>query len=312
MRAASSEAVSACCRRPFRLSRVASQRARLGPRGVRLGRVEQPRVHAVRRRRRGRPAGSTRTPAAAPGAPPRAPSATSRRRRARPAPAARRPGRRGRCARRTAPPWRGRRAPPRPAAGPATVDGPLSSRATPCSRSADAGVARPPELGVRRPTPRRPACAAAPAPAAASGSASAPARAARSRPAPRRRRSGRPRPSRTSASDDAEPSSTARGVGAPQQGLGGRLRRRTTQPAVAQHHVDAVAGRRERRRHALQRRQPGQRVVGMAHGRERYPAGTLERDEHRPSSPSRPAPSAGSRTPTTAAARPTRARPPSG
>ena len=48
------------------------------------------------------PAGSTRTPRAAAGAPPRAPAATSRRRRGRPAPGVRRRGPRSRCGRRTA------------------------------------------------------------------------------------------------------------------------------------------------------------------------------------------------------------------
>ena len=51
-------------------------------------------------------------------------------------------------------------------------------------------------------------------------------------------------------------------MGAAQQRLGGHLRRRPAQPAVAEQHVDAVAGGRERRRHALEGGQPGKGIDG--------------------------------------------------
>ena len=74
------------------------ERARLGTLGVGLGGVQQPGVHAVRPRRRGSRAGSTRTPAAGRGGRPPGRRATSRPPPAPPARAARRPGRPGRCA----------------------------------------------------------------------------------------------------------------------------------------------------------------------------------------------------------------------
>ena len=145
-----------------------------------------------------------------------------------------------------------------------------------------ARVARPPQL--RRPAPcrRRRGCAAGPAPAAATDGGSARARAA---PADTRTRVARdlvalPRPHLGQRGGRAL-EHRAR-VGAPQQRLGGRLRRRTAQPAVAQHRVDAVAGGGERRRHPFQRLQPGKGVVGMAHGRKAIQPGNLDGDEHRP------------------------------
>ena len=52
------------------------------------------------------------------------------------------------------------------------------------------------------------------------------------------------------------------GVRTPQQRLRRLLGRGLAQAPVAQHHVDAVAGRGERRGHALEPGQPGERIAG--------------------------------------------------
>ena len=190
------------------------------------------------------------------------------------------------------------------------VGGPPAARRRP-----PAAWPRPPRraagpAGRRAPSPRRPACAAGPGPAAATGTASAPARAARSRPAPRPAATWSP-----GAGPHLRPATTPnpparRCVGAAEQRLGGRLRRRTPQPPVAQHRVDAVAGRRERRRHALQGLANAVGGRRQAHGRNAIAAGNFDSDEPSTTPELRPAPSAGSPTPTTAAGRPTPARRP--
>ena len=92
-------------------------------------------------------------------------------------------------------------------------------------------------------------------------------RAARPRPAPRRRRSRRPCPPAPRQRRRRALEHGA-GVRAAQQRLGGRLGRRTPQPAVAQHHVDAVARGRERRRRRPPGRSPTRRsTTGLSTGR---------------------------------------------
>ena len=238
------------------------QRARLGARGVRLGRVEQPGVHA------GGPARGVAAqvrlvlPRAAPGGRPRARPATSRRRRA--ATSTSRS-----AARATIPLCE--------ANGAAVAS---SACTTAASSSAGAGVV----AVSRSPTPRsrsaapasrgRPRCSSgSPAAASACIRASAcsgdrdSAGASDSSSVETRTAStatSSPAPSRTSAQRRRRALEHRARVRAAQQGLGRRLGRGTPQAAVAQHHVDAVAGGGERRRHALQGGQAGQRVG--AHG----------------------------------------------
>ena len=106
---------------------------------------------------------------------------------------------------------------------------------------------------------------------------------------------------------------------AAQQGLGRRLRRGTPQPAVAQQHVDAVAGGGERRRHALEGRQPGKGIDGGRLGstpvrlcQARPPALRVACNRWMTSCDARRAPSGPWPTSTTAGARPFPARRPSG
>ena len=236
-----------------------AQRGRLGPRGVRLGRVEHPGVHPAR------PAVAVGAevglvlPRAARGARPPARPATWRPRRARPARAARPPAPRCRCGTRRARRWRGRRARRRRPAGPGRPCRRAAARRRPRSRSADAASrGRPSSRRRGRPSPttlwmRAIACRGAVFSSGASASSEADIRTASAAIAS-------PPPARSSRQRGRRALEDRGRVGAAQQRLGGRLRRRTPQAPVAQHHVDAVAGGGVAGGHALEVGQPGQGV----------------------------------------------------
>ena len=131
-----------------------------------------------------------------------------------------------------------------------------------CSRSAASPTPAGP-AARRRPRPCRPARAAARTPAAATGPSTG--TRASSSVLTRTAACGHlvaARPARTSSSEDAEPSSTALACAPRSSDSVVCSGRGASQPAVAQHRVDAVAGGGERRRHPFQLGQPAQRIAG--------------------------------------------------
>ena len=185
------------------------ERARLGPGGVGLGGVEQPRVHP----RRASPSGT----------PPRFDSYAARLARCPASGTTRdfsstpRDTRTSRSTARATTPLCEANGAASASSAWATAATSMAGRppsaastsATARSLAADVGVPRPAEPVVRRATARRRRCAAAPAPGAATATASAPRTAARPRRGPRPAATSSPDPPRTSSSEDAEPSSTA-------------------------------------------------------------------------------------------------------